>query len=243
MGEAPDGVLSVYVEIDPGDRAGGWKIALRDQLDAAVESADPENRDQAIALKATAGRFRERFEPTAPPSGRMQIGFVACAAKPSSDLPEEWFAVQFPVERTRVSYGARPNVRGLAEIVDDGRPRGVVALSSERIRLFEWRHGETTELAERELETIQAEWRERKAPRMRDPASGQAISSAGKDQHDQRLDQHRKRFLKESARVARGALGARPPASCSVSARPGSARGSSPAGMRSRASSPSTPPT
>ena len=205
--EAPYGVLSVYVEIDPGDRGGGWKIALRDQLDAAVEAADPEDRDHAIALKATAGRIRERFEPNTPPSGRMQIGFVACAAKPTRDVPEEWFAVQFPVERTRVSYGPRPNVRGLAEIVDDGRPRGVVVLASERIRLFEWRHGETTELAESELELIQAEWRERKAPRMRDPASGQAVSSAGKDQHDQRLDQHRKRFLKESAGVAHGALG------------------------------------
>lgn len=206
--DVPYGVLSVYAEIDPGDRGGAWRIALRDQLDAAVAAAGAEDRDQQLAIKATAGRIRERFEPATPPSGRMQIGFVACATKPTREVPEEWFAVQYPVERTLATYGERPNVRGLAEILDDGRARGVAALSSERVRLFEWRHGEITELAERELELIEAEWRERKAPRMRDPASGHAVSSAGHDQHDQRLDQHRRRFMKESAGVARQALGA-----------------------------------
>ncbi len=204
--EAPYGVFSVYIEIDPGDRGGAWRIALRDQLDAAVEAAESEDRTQAMAIKATAGRIRERFEPTTPPSGRMHAGFVACATKPTRDVREEWFAVQYPVEHTQAFYGPRPNIRALAEIVDDGRPRGVVALSSERVRLFEWSYGEITELAERELELLAAEWRERKAPRMRDPASGQAVSSAGRDQHDQRLEQHRKRFLKGSAGAAGAAL-------------------------------------
>lgn len=204
--EAPHGVLSLYVEFDPGDRGGGWKIAAKDALDAAVESAQVEDRDAQLALRATAGRVRERLEGSSPPSGRMQVGFVACAAKHAREAPEEWFSVQYPVEPTSVSYGARPNVRGLAEIIDDGRPRGVVALSHERVRLFEWRYGELSELAEGELELIAAEWRERKAPQMRDPASGQAVSSAGRDQYGQRLDQHRRRFLKGSAGAAREAL-------------------------------------
>jgi hypothetical protein len=204
--EAPHGVLSLYVEIEPGDRGGGWKIAAKDALDAAVEAAGEVDRDRHLALRATAGRVRERLEGSPPPSGRMQIGFVACAAKHTRAAPEEWFSVQYPVERTSVSYGERPNVRGLAEIIDDGRPRGVIALSSERVRLFEWRYGEISELAERELELIASEWRERKGPQMRDPASGHAVSSAGKDQHDQRLDEHRRRFLKGSAGTAREAL-------------------------------------
>jgi hypothetical protein len=204
--EAPLGVLSLYVEYDPGDRGGGWQIALKDALDEAVETADGGDRDRHLALRATAGRIRERFESAPTPSGRMQIGFVACASKHTREVPEEWFSVQYPVERTRVTYGERPNVRGLAEILDDGRPRGVVALSSERVRLFEWRLGEFEELAERELALYLDEWRERKAPQMRDPASGHAVSSAGKDQHDQRLEQHRKRFLKGSAATARDAI-------------------------------------
>ena len=204
--EAPHGVLSLYVEFDPGDRGGGWKIAAKDALDEAVESADVADRDHALALRATAARVRERIEDAPPPSGRMQIGFVGCAAKHAREAREEWFSVQYPVERTRVTYGQGPNVRRLAEIIDDGRARGVVVLSSERVRLFEWHFGELTELPERDLELIAAEWRERKAPQMRDPASGQAVSSAGRDQHDQRLDQHRKRFLKISAGAARDAL-------------------------------------
>ena len=204
--DPPHGVLSIYLEIDPGDRGGAWKIALRDHLDAAVEAAGDLDRDRELALRATAGRIRERFESANPPSGRMQIGFVACAAKHVREVSEEWFAVQFPVSQTRVSYGERPSVRGLAETVDDGRARGVVAISSERVRLFEWRFGEVAELAERELDVIKPDWRERKAPRMRDPASGQAVSSAGRDQHDQRLDEHRRRFLKEAARTAQSAL-------------------------------------
>jgi hypothetical protein len=195
--QAPFGVLSVYLEIDPGDRGGAWRIELRDQLDAVVEGAAGEDRDRRAAIRATAGRIRERFEPATPPSGRMQIGFAACAAKPTREVPEEWFAVQYPVERTEVVYGERPNVRPLAEILDDGRPRAIAALSAERVRLFEWRLGTVEELAEGELEILSLDWRERKAPRVRDPASGRGVSSAGRDQFGQRLEENRKRFLKE----------------------------------------------
>ena len=205
--EAPHGVLSIYLEIDPGDRGEPWKIELRDELDAAVQAAGELERDRELALRATAGRVRERFEGADFPSGRMQIGFVACSPeKHSRETPEEWFSVQHPVVPTRVVYNDRPSVRGLAELVDDGRPRGVVAISSERVRLFEWRFGEIEEIATRELELLEPVWRERKAPQMRDPASGHAVSSAGKDQHGQRVDQQRRRFLKEAARATAEAL-------------------------------------
>jgi stalled ribosome rescue protein Dom34 len=105
-----------------------------------------------------------------------------------------------------VSYSERPSVRGLAEVIDDGRPRGVVAISSERVRSFDWRFGELEELAARELELLEPAWRERKAPQMRDPASGHAVSSAGKDQHGQRVDEQRRRFLKEAAHEIEKAL-------------------------------------
>jgi hypothetical protein len=206
--EAPHGVLSIYLEIDPGDRGEPWKIALRDQLDAAVEAAGDLERDRELALRATVGRVRERFEASEFPSGRMQIGFVACSTeKHAREAPEEWFSVQHPVMPTRALYNDRPSVRGLAELVDDGRARGVVAISSERVRLFDWRFGEIEEIAVRELELLEPVWRERKAPQMRDPASGQAVSSAGKDQHGQRVDQQRRRFLKEAAQAASEVLG------------------------------------
>ncbi len=193
------GVVSVYLEIDPGDRGGAWLIALRDALDEIVRgSRERDDRERRGALEATVDYVRERFAPTSTPSGRVQIGFVQVTAKPGKEGREEWFAVQHPAEPTRVADGRRPFLRPLMEILDGGRPRAIAALSTERVRLFEWRLGTIEELAEGELELLALDWRERKAPQARDPASGQGVSSAGRDQYDQRLDENRKRFLKES---------------------------------------------
>lgn len=192
------GVVSVYLEIDPGDRGGAWRIALRDALDEVVDgSRERDDRERRAALEATVDHVRERFEAEGTPSGRVQIGFVEVTPKPGREGREEWFAVQYPVEPTRVADGRRPFLRPLMEIVDGGRPRAVAALSTERVRLFEWHLGTIDERAERELELFALDWRERKAPRVRDPSSGQGVSSAGRDQYDQRMDENRKRFLKD----------------------------------------------
>jgi hypothetical protein len=206
--EPPHGVLSVYLEIDPGDRGGGWRVELRDQLDEITAAAkDNDDRELRAAIEATITRVADHFQPQATPSGRIQIGFVEVTAKPGRDGREQWFAVQHPVVRTRVVHAPRPYLRTLAEILDGGRPRAVAALSSERVRLFEWRLGTIEAVAEHELVLLEKEWRERKAPQLRDPASGQGVGSTGRDQHDQRLDQHRKRFLKECGARASAELG------------------------------------
>ena len=193
------GVVSVYLEIDPGDRGGAWQIALREPLDEIARAArEGDDRERRAAVEATVERIAGRFAPKAPPSGRMQIGFVEVSPKPGRIGREEWFSLQHPVEPTRVAYGRRPFVRPLAEILDGGRPRTVAALSTERVRVFEWRLGTIEELAERELELLALDWRERKAPQVRDPSSAQGVSSAGRDQFGQRLEQNRRRFLKES---------------------------------------------
>jgi hypothetical protein len=192
------GVVSVYLEIDPGDRGGAWRIALRDALGEVVDgSRGRDDRERRVALEATVEHVRERFAVEAPPSGRVQIGFVEVKAKPGREGREEWFAAQHPVEPTRVADGRRPFLRPLMEILDGGRPRAAAALSTERVRLFEWRLGTIEEVAERELELFALDWRERKAPQARDPARSQAVSSAGRDQFGQRLEENRKRFLKE----------------------------------------------
>jgi Bacterial archaeo-eukaryotic release factor family 10 len=204
------GVISVYLEIDPGDRGGAWRIALRDQLDEVVEGArERDDRERRAALEATVEHIRERFAPQAPPSGRVQIGFVEVTPKPGKAGREEWFAVQHPVEPTRVADGRRPFLRPLMEILDGGRPRAIAALSTERVRIFEWRLGTIEELAERELELFALDWRERKAPQVRDPSTGQGVSSAGRDQFGQRLEENRKRFLKEIGARASRELGER----------------------------------
>lgn len=201
--EPPMGVLTVQIEIDPGDRAGGWRVALRDELDRIAGAAkEDDDRERRAALTATADRVAERFAGDAPPSGRVQLGFVEVAGKPGR---EEWFSLQHPVVPTRVSHSARPHVRELADILEGGRARTVAAISAERVRLFEWRLGTISEQAE--LELFQPDWRERKAQSTSDPAATQGVSSSGRDQFGQRLEHNRMRFLKESARRFADQLG------------------------------------
>lgn len=195
------GVLSVYFEIDPADRGAGWRANLRERLHEIVtETKQSGERERLAAVEATAERVLDRFPADAPhPSGRTQIGFVEAS---ESSGREEWYAAQLPLGPARVVYSARPYVRTLAELLDTGRPRGVAALSGDRVRVLEWRVGTLEELETWGLELMSLDWRERKAQRPRDPASSQAVTSSGRDQFDQRLEENRKRFLKEAGRMA-----------------------------------------
>ncbi len=92
----------------------------------------------------------------------------------------------------------RPYLRPLVEMLDDNRRCGVVVVTGERARLLEWQEQALEDLADEEILTT-GDWRERKAQRPRDPARGQALSSSGRDQHEQRLDHARSRFVGEIA--------------------------------------------
>jgi hypothetical protein len=187
------GVLSVYLAIDPADRREPWRIELRKQLDAAVKGeADKHGRKPALA--ATAKRVYERFAADPPPSGRCQVGFCEVAEKRGRD---EWLSVQMHRDRTEIHDRERPHLRPLVELLDDGAPLGVVAVSSERVRLYEWALGRLADLEDWEAVLMVPGWRERKAQSSPDPARVQGSSSSGHDQFDQRLDANRKRFLEQ----------------------------------------------
>jgi hypothetical protein len=197
--EPAHGVVSVYVDRPPADRGEGWRIELRNGLAVAVERAREEgDRDAWKALEATAKRIFERLE-AAHPEGRTQIAFVEVSTKPAR---EEWFAVQMPIDETEVVHDARPALRPLLAILDDGAPRGVAAVSSERIRLLRWELGMLEELEDWDLEIFSLDWRERRAQRPSDPARVQGAKASGRDQFDQRLEHNRDRFLHEAGRLA-----------------------------------------
>ncbi|HEX6667608.1 MAG TPA: hypothetical protein VF081_13550 [Solirubrobacterales bacterium] len=59
--QPPLGVLSVYVRIDPADRGGGWRTALRNGLADALVRAKPAEHDARVALRSTADRIARRF--------------------------------------------------------------------------------------------------------------------------------------------------------------------------------------
>jgi hypothetical protein len=187
------GVISVYVAIDPGDRREGWRIELRDQLDEIVAS-EPDKHVRGGALAATAERIQAHFESETPPSGRCQIGFCEVGEQDGRQL---WMAAQMQRDETEVTYRARAHLTPLLELLDEGAPVGVVAVSSERVRLYEWSLGSLNLLEDWEAVLFMPDWRERKAQSTPDPARVHGTSASGHDQFDQRLDANRERFLEQ----------------------------------------------
>ena len=195
------GVLSVYLAIDPGDRSRGWEVALGDGLRDAVGAGETAPHDVRIALRAVAERVRGRFRDHRPgPEGRGQIGFIEVTRKNGREV---WSSSQMPPRRTEVVYGHRPYLRPLIEIADEGASVGAVAVSGDRVRIWEWEQGTLSDVEDLEL-TIVGDWRERKAQRSPDTARVHGAKAAGREQYDQRLGAHRERFLKQAAEQTAG---------------------------------------
>jgi hypothetical protein len=189
--EPQGGVVSVYFEIDPADRGGGWRIALRHAL--------------ADVPDAVAERVLARFPGNGEhPSGRTQIGFIEVEGD-----REEWSSVQMGFGEPRAVHAPRPHLTPLLALIDDGWPVGVVVSSLERIRVLEWTMGRIEELAGWELEITSLDWRERKAPQ-RNAQAGTGASSAGHDQYRQRLEHNRERFLKQAGELIASRYSDRP---------------------------------
>ena len=192
------GVLSVCVEVDPGDRGQGWLTELRNQLNAAVEAGD-DGHDRGRGLRAAAQRVLDRFDEEALPSGRCQIGF--CEASDDRRARDIWSEAQIDGFRTSASYGDRARLTPLLKLLDEGAAIGVVAISAERIHLYGWKLGSLELVHDWEAEMYSLDWRERKAGKPSDVARTQGAASSGRDQYDQRLEHNRARFLKETGRL------------------------------------------
>lgn len=195
------GVLSLYIRVDHGDRSEGWRTEVRNGLSGLVgHSHDTEDHEASGAMEATAERL-QRDLLDQPPLGepRGLIGFVEVARKGGA---ERWYATQIPPRRTEVLHGPVAQIHPLLELLDDGAPLGVAVVSSERIRLLDWRLGRAEELHSWELEYFGDDWRERKAQKPRDPARGHAVSAAGRDQYNQRMEANRERFAEHAGGLA-----------------------------------------
>jgi hypothetical protein len=190
----PDlGVLSVYVAIDPADRGEAWRIELRHQLDSVIE-AEQDKHGRQRALVATAERIKAHFPEESAPSGRCHIGFCEVAEKNGREF---WMAAQMHRDETEIVDRDHPHLTPLLEMLDEGAAIGVLAVSSERVRLYEWALGSLSDVQDWEAVLFMPDWRERKAQSSPDPARVQGASSSGHDQFDQRLDANRGRFLEQ----------------------------------------------
>jgi hypothetical protein len=192
------GVITVSVAIDPADRGGGWLTELRNQLNSAVEAGD-DGHDRGRALSATAERVLDRFDEEELPSGRCHIGF--CEATAQRRARDVWTSAQMDGFRTSASYGDRPRITPLLKLLDEGAATGAIAISAERVHLYEWELGALDLIHDWEAEMYMPDWRERKAQKPADLARTQGASASGRDQFDQRLEHNRARFLEETGRL------------------------------------------
>jgi hypothetical protein len=187
-----NGILSVYVHVDPADRSRGWRIELRERLRALAEETSPHGERRAF--EAAANEVLERFpENGAPPEGRGHVGFVEVAEKRPASV---WRSMQMGPRRTEAVRYPRPYLRPLVELFSEGPHVGVVLASGDRVRLLEWSLGAIRELEDWELTLFSLDWRERKAERSM-PGPRSWTSASGRDQYGQRMDANRQRFLRE----------------------------------------------
>ncbi len=189
---AEQGILTVYVQLAPGDRGSAWRIALREQLRELEERTDP--HAERRAFQGAANEILERFpENGAPPEGRGHVGFIEVAEKHPTAV---WRSMQMSARRTEVVRSDRPYVRPLVELFAEGPHVGVALVSADRVRLLDWSLGAMRELGDWEITLFSQDWRERKAERSI-PGRGTRTSASGRDQYGQRLDANRHRFLRE----------------------------------------------
>ncbi|MGH2982495.1 MAG: hypothetical protein ACRDKV_10700 [Solirubrobacterales bacterium] len=191
----PHGLISAYFDVERGDRGGGWRLALKDRV---KDLRGPDDHEGRLAFRETADRILERFDgDNEPPPGLAQVGFVEVAR---NDGAEDWSSLQIPLRETVVEYGRRPALRPLVGLLERGRARPVIAVSSERVRGWIWSRGRLAVEKGWGDELAIFDGRERKGARPQDPARGGAVSSSGHDQYGQKLEENRKRFLHAVAR-------------------------------------------
>jgi Bacterial archaeo-eukaryotic release factor family 5 len=134
------------------------------------------------------------------PSGRYHIGF--CEVTDERGARDIWTAAQLDEFSTSASYGQRPRLTPLLKLLDEGAALGVIAISAERVHLYEWKLGAFDLVNDWEVEMYMRDWRERKSQKPANLARTQGTSASGRDQFDQRLEHNRARFLEETGRLA-----------------------------------------
>lgn len=202
--QPPLGVVSVYLGFDPADRSDAWRTLLRNGVERILSLADGDGHERKLAVRTTAERLLERFEPReVRPPPRGEVGFLEVSRNGGREC---WWGMGVAPVVPGVAYGERPAMTELVDLCGRCEAVGVALLSTERVRLLRFVEGELEDLAGWELSILSLAWRERKAQSSRDPARVQGVGSSGHDQYGERLEHNRRRFLRESGRLARERL-------------------------------------
>jgi riboflavin biosynthesis pyrimidine reductase len=195
---APHGVLSVYVHADTGADPGlqGAAIDLKNrlsELERNVAAEGPRERAEAVrdGIRRLAGEIERLTDPQQPGRGRALFA-------PLGDGEPIRLSSQMALPN-RVVLDDRPFVHPLLELLDEGRPAGVVLVSQDEARMLEWRLGELRELERLEAEVTEAP-HERSGP-VGSPLGTRSHSPMG-EQRQAREREMTRRFLEQVADTA-----------------------------------------
>ncbi len=188
------GVLSIYVDADSRADPGlqGAAIDLKNrlaQLERNIAADGPPER--ARALRDRVERLAPEIERLTSPQerGRGRALFV-----PLGDGQVIRFSSQMPLVN-RVVLDAGAFVHPLLELLDEGRPAGVLLVSHDEARLLEWRLGELHPLERVEPDVIEA-------PHERSgPVGSSPVDRRGTPKREQRQARDRDQALRFLDRV------------------------------------------
>lgn len=192
----PCGVLTVYFDADPTDPPNleGAAIDLRNRLrdlQRQVDESRVPRRTLAMALERLQPTLNELASPTS--GGRGRVLFAA--------ISDDWtvqLASQLSV-RNRVVLDDGAFIHPLLELLDEGRPAGVLIVSGEQARLFDWRLGALRALDEQARAYVEAP--HERAGQIGGGPHGQ-YNSPMREQRQARGREQAQRFLTDVATIA-----------------------------------------
>jgi hypothetical protein len=195
----PLGVLSIYVDVQPEGPGGGARASA---IDIRNRLAELERRIRADGNPQRARALRDRLERLAPEiellldpreGDRGRALYV-----PLRNGPTTRFSSRLPLPN-RVVLDSSPFIHPLLELLDEGRPAGVIVASLGEANLLEWRLGEldwASRVAPRDVEAPH----ERSGPVAPSPSGGHTTPM--REQREARERNQARRFVEEVASAA-----------------------------------------
>ena len=192
----PVGVLSVYLDVRPGENAQATTIDLTNrlaELERRVERDGPPER--ALAVHEAVARLADEIDRVIDPEqrGRGRVVFAA--------VDGTWVtrvSTQMPLPN-RVVLDGSAFIHPLLELLDEGGPAGVVLASRAEARLLEWRLGELVPLRELRAELLEPP-HERSGPIGSRPGSGHGTPTG--EQRNARTRDEAARFIERVGAAA-----------------------------------------
>ncbi|MBU8808745.1 hypothetical protein KL953_07530 [Mycolicibacterium goodii] len=137
------GVVSLYFNADPSQNLQVQAIDLRNRYRLLQRRMEADGSERSSDVAAALERRRPLIEKliTGVTSGRGRIMFIALDGEQTMH-----FECMMPVTN-RVVLDDGPFIHPLVEVLDEGRPAGVLLISADDARLLEWRLGELQEVS------------------------------------------------------------------------------------------------